>query len=188
MWGIHAARSAPRGRRQHFVEESSMRILMIGVIMLCPLSFVFAQDASSANTATTVCTFDDGQQVSVQYNNSAAKAEEPHNGKPWRPANAPMILFTQTALTINHVDVAPGAYSVWLIPDKKNWTFVVNKNVKPDASYDEAQDLVRESMEIGQLSDPAKQADLGFAHSSAKQCSLRVYYGRTGAWAEMGEK
>ena len=165
-----------------------MRILVIGMVLLWPLSFLFSQDAAPADSASTVCTFADGQQISVQYSNSAAKAEEPHNGKPWRPANAPVILFAQTALTINHVDLAPGAYSVWLIPDKKNWTFVVNKNVKPDSAYDEAQDLVREPMEIGQLSDPVKQADLGFAHSSAKQCNLRVYYGRIGAWAEITEK
>ena len=125
-----------------------MRTVAICVVVLCQwLSPVFAQDANS-NSATTVCTFEDGQQVSVQYNNSATPVEEPHNGKPWRPAGSPMILFTQTALTINKVEIAPGAYSLWLIPDKKNWTLVVNKNVKPDSAYDATEDLVREPMDL----------------------------------------
>jgi hypothetical protein len=149
----------------------------------------FAQDASSSsNSATTVCTFEDGQQISVQYNNSATPAEEPRNGKPWRAANSPMILFTQTALTISGVEIAPGAYTLWLFPDKKSWTLAVNKNVKADSPYDQGQDLVRETMEIGQLPQPSKQPDLGFAHIAPKQCNLRVYYGRIGAWGDMNEK
>ncbi len=167
-----------------------MRILAIVVVLLCQwVSPAFAQDANSnSNSATAVCTFEDGQQISVQYNNSATPAEELRNGKPWRPAGSPMILFTQTALNINKVEIAPGAYSLWLIPDKKSWTFVVNKNVKPDSAYDQADDLVREPMEIGELPTPAKQADLGFAHMASKLCNLRVYYGRVGAWAEINEK
>ena len=99
-----------------------------------------------------------------------------------------MILFTQTALTINKVEIAPGAYSLWLIPDKKNWTLVVNKNVKPDSAYDATEDLVREPMDLGQLPTPAKQADLGFAHLSSKQCNLRVHYGAGRAWGDIYEK
>jgi len=195
MWGTAAAVfcAAPALNIKHrfaLAGGSTMRILAIWVVLLCQwLSPLFAQDAnSSPNSATVVCTFDDGQQVSVQYNNSATPAEEPRNGKPWRPAGLPMILFTQTALTINKVEIAPGAYSLWLIPDKKNWTFVVNKNVKADSPYDPVQDLVREPMEIGQLPAPAKQADLGFGHMASKECNLRVYYGRVGAWAEIDEK
>ncbi len=166
-----------------------MRVLAIFILICSPFgTLASGQAATAANSATTVCTFDDGQQVSVEYNNSPAKAEEPRNGKPWRPANSQMILFTQTALSINKVEIAPGAYSVWLIPQKKDWTFVVNKNVKANSAYDPAQDLVQESMQIGQLSDPVKQADLGFAHAAAKQCNLRVYYGHIGAWAEIDEK
>ncbi len=167
-----------------------MRAIAISIVLLCQgLLPVFAQDTnSSANPATAVCTFEDGQQVSVQYSNSATPSEEPRNGKPWRPAGAPMILFTQTALIVNKVEIAPGAYSLWLIPDKKNWTLVVNKDVKPDSAYDPAQDLVREPMEIGQLPQASKQADIGFAHMAPKVCNLRVYYGRVGSWAEMNEK
>ena len=165
-----------------------MRILAICGVLLCQwLPLGFAQDANS-NSATTVCTFEDGQQISVQYNNSATPVEEPRNGKPWRPAGSPVILFTQTALIVNKVEIAAGAYSLWLIPDKKNWTLVVNKNVKADSPYNQDEDLVREPMEVGQLPQPAKQADIGFAHMAAKQCNLRVYYGRNGVWADIGEK
>ena len=160
------------------------------VLLLCQgLAPVFAQDATpSPDSATAVCTFADGQQVSVQYSTSASATEEPRNGKPWRPAGSQMILFSQTPLTINKVDLAAGAYSLWLIPDKKNWTLVVSKDVKPGSAYDPTQDLVREPMEVGQLPTPSKLVDIGFGHLAPKLCNLRVYYGRIGAWADINQK
>lgn len=167
-----------------------MRALTVCVIFLCQglLPLVAQNAGSDSHSSTTVCTFEDDQQISVEYNNTATPSDEPQRGKAWRPGGAPMILFAQTALTINNVDIAPGAYSLWLIPDKKSWTFVVNKDVKAGAAYDPAQDLVREPMEIGQLGAPSKQPDLGFAHMAPKLCNLRVYYGKTGAWAAINEK
>jgi hypothetical protein len=167
-----------------------MRVIATSFVWLCLwLPPAFAQDTSVAsNSPVIACTFEDGKQISIQYKNSATPNEEPRNGKPWRPAGLPMILFSETALTINKVDIAPGAYGLWLIPDKKNWTLVINKNVKADSPYDQAEDLVREPMEIGQLPQPAKQIDLGFAHMAAKQCNVRVYYGKIGSWAELDEK
>ena len=84
-----------------------------------------------------------------------------------------MILFSQTTLIINKVEIAPGAYSLWLVPDKKNWTLVVNKNVKADSAYDPAQDLVREPMEIGQLPQVSNRriSDLPTWRPSSATCA-----------------
>ncbi len=167
-----------------------MRKLAIFVVLCCACMFSGSAQAQDANpnSVTASCTFDDGSQVSVQYNNSGAKTEEPHNAKPWRPGGAPMLLFTQTALTVNKTEIAPGAYSLWIIPEKKGWTLAINKNVKPESQYDQGQDLVRVSMDLGQLSTPLKQPEVGFAHVAPKECNMRVYYGKTGAWAEFDEK
>ena len=84
-----------------------------------------------------------------------------------------MILFTQTALLVNKTEIAPGAYSLWVIPEKKGWTLAVNKDVKPDSQYDQGQDLVRVPMDLGQLSEPLKQPEVGFAHVGPKE-SMRT--------------
>jgi hypothetical protein len=170
-------------------EREQMRTFVLAVTVLCFwIPFALAQSAdSNANSSDTSCTFDDGQQVSVRYN-SSAKSEDMRNGKAWRPGNAAMTLFTQTALTINKVDVAPGAYSLWIIPDKKSWSLAVNKNVTEGAAYDEGQDLVRTPMDLGQLGSPVKDPEVGFAHVAPKECNLRVYFGKTGAFGEIYEK
>ena len=149
-----------------------------------------AQTAESdANTATAVCDFEDGQEVSVRYKNTVASAkDEPHNGKVWLPAGSPMTLFTNVAVTLNHSAIAPGAYSLYVIPNRKEWTLIVNRNVTAGAQYDEKQDVARSPMDLGEIDSPPKQLQVSFAHVAPKQCSIRLYYGKVGAFAEFLEK
>jgi hypothetical protein len=138
----------------------------------------FAQDAQ-----TTYCNFEDGNQISVQYNPTVK--EQPRNGRVWSPG---ITMFVQTPITFGGSQIELGAYSVHIIPEKKNWTLIVNKGVSAGAAYSSAQDVARASMDIGEIPEPTKSLQLSFAHMSAKECSLRVYYQKTGAFAEFMEK
>ena len=83
--------------------------------------------------------------------------------------------------------LALGAYSVHFIPDKKNWTLIVNKNVTSGAVYNSAEDVARAPMELGELPTPQKDLQLAFAHTG-NECSLRAYYQKTGAFAAFVKK
>jgi len=111
--------------------------------------------------------------------------EEPKNGRVWAPG---ITLFVQVPLTLGGSEITIGAYAVFLIPDRKNWTVIVNKNVTAGAAYNSSQDVARAPMEVGEIPDPVKQLQLSFAHMSPKQCSLRVYYAKIGAFADFLEK
>lgn len=132
---------------------------------------------------TTYCNFDDGNQVSIQY--STAPKEQPHNGRVWSPG---VTLYVQTPLTLGNSQIALGAYSIHFIPDRKNWTIIVNKGVQAGAAYNASQDVARGPMELGEIPEPTKDLQLSFAHMGPKLCSLRVYYQKTGAFAEFDEK
>ena len=99
-----------------------------------------------------------------------------------------MVLFTQTALTLGNSQIPEGAYSLYVIPEKENWTLVVNKNVAAGSKYDEKQDLVRAPMQSGEIDNPLKQPKVVFAHVAPKQCNMRLYYEKTGAWVEFKER
>jgi hypothetical protein len=114
--------------------------------------------------------------------------DQPRNGRVWLPGGSPMTLFTQVPLVLNHVELAVGAYSVYVIPNKKEWTLVVSKNVTSPKSYDEKQDLVRAPMDIGGVNSPPKQLQASFAHVAPKQCSIRLYYETIGAFVDFNEK
>lgn len=146
------------------------------------LTFVLAA-IGRAQDAQTYCNFEDGNQVSIQYN--PVVKEQPHNGKVWSPG---ITLFVQTPLTFGGAQIPLGAYSVHVITDRKNWTLIVNKGVTAGAAYNSADDVARSSMEIGEIPEPQKNLQLSFAHMGPKLCSLRVYYQKTGAFAEFMEK
>jgi hypothetical protein len=132
---------------------------------------------------TAYCDYADGNQVSIQYH--AKVKEEPRNGHVWSPG---ITLYVQVPLTLGGSQIPLGAYTVYLIPGGKSWTLIVNRNVTVGTPYDSSQDVARGSMEVGEIPDPTKELELSFAHMSAKQCSLRVYYQKTGAFTDFLEK
>lgn len=167
-----------------------MRRFFTYAILLCLGIFALpasAQQPSPDDSAVTTCTFADQHEISLRYNPAPSKEEMPENAA-WGPGGSPMYLFTQSPVTIGKVDLAPGAYSVYLMGAKKNWTLIVNKDVTIGGKYDPSKDVVRVPMESGQLSVAVKQLKPSFVHAEPKLCNLRLYYGNTGAWAEFTEK
>jgi hypothetical protein len=145
--------------------------------------FIIASAATAFGQAQTYCNFADGNQVTIQYNPTVK--EEPHNGRVWAPG---ITLYVQTPLTLGGTEIPLGAYSIYLMPERKDWTIIVNKNVTAGAPYSSSQDVAHASMEIGEIPEPTKQLQLSFAHMAPKQCSLRVYYQKTGAFVDFMEQ
>lgn len=148
----------------------------------------FAQQTSTPATSDVTCGFADGQLTRISYTpeTEELKRELPRD-KVWTPANKSMTLFTDAPITLGGTVIPPGAYSLYILPAKEKWTLIVNKDVKPGQEYDASQDLARAEMETGELPE-AQPFQLGFARMKPKQCSLRIYYYKTGAWAEFNEQ
>lgn len=168
-----------------------MRCSSICAVLFCTLISAtpgLAQEPSPTDTrANATCTFADGKQMSVRYNRSAeSRKERLPMGQVWTPGNSPMDLFTQSELTLGKSDIPVGAYRIYIIPDKKQWTLILSKNVSTGATYNQQDDLLRVQMDIGHLSTQAFK--VAFGHVAPKQCNMRIYYGKTGAWTEFKEK
>ena len=165
---------------------------IVVLAMACsPLLFtnvaVAASTANSPQSAQAACTFDDGKQLSIWYPRAPATEKKLPFGKIWTPAGSPMILFTNTALLLGNSQVPVGAYSMFAIPAKNDWTLIVNRDVTPGAKYDEHQDVARAPMEIGALEQP-QPTSISFSHSAPGQCNMRIYRGSVGTWIEFKEK
>ena len=152
-------------------------------IFLTP--FLAAQ--SSPATSTTTCNLDDGRQVYVRYIAVPTKQERIANGKPFTPGGVPMTLFTEAQLTLGTSMIPIGAYTLYPIPARGNWTLVVNKNVTAGAPYDEKQDIARAPMETAQVEQPSDALEVAFAHVGAR-CTLRVYIGKSASFADFTAK
>lgn len=47
---------------------------------------------------------------------------------------------------------------------------------------------MRTPMQIGQIDNPVKQPKVAFDHVAPKQCNMRLYFEKSGAWAEIRER
>ena len=165
-------------------------MLRLAMCVLLGVGMVHSSAAqqASANSSTATCSFQDGTQLTVRYDKDTINGKNgPHEGRVWAPGGTPMFLFTQSALLIGNSQIPIGAYSMYLIPQRDRWILVLNKNVTPERTYDEHQDLLRDPMEGGQLSAP-QPFQVIFAHVGPKQCNMRIYQGKTGVWTEFKEQ
>ena len=158
---------------------------VLASILLTPFA-LFAQ-ASKTPSATTTCNLDDGRQVYVRYEPVPNNKEKLSNGKPWSPGGVPMTLFTEAQLTLGSSLIPIGAYTLYPIPARGNWTLVVNKNVTPGAVYDGKDDIARTQMETAQVDQPSDALEVAFAHVGMR-CSLRIYIGKSASFTDFTAK
>lgn len=161
-------------------------MMFFAFLTVIPLSAPAQQKPDPAPTASAVCTLQDGNQVTVRYPELSSKKQDLRLGELFPPSTSPMFLFTSVELSLGSVTVPPGAFSMYVIPEKDKWTLIINKAVSTGAPYQQQQDLTRQSMQIGQLSEP-QALEVAFAQAP-KQCNMRIYSGKTGAWAEFKAK
>jgi len=137
-----------------------------------------AQDSSSLAAAT--CNFDADKQLMAEYQPVSVNPKKPlfgHEipaGKVWAPGGKPITLFTNTPVEIGGRQLAPGAYTMFVIPTAKQWMLIVSKSTDMSGKYDETMDLVRVPMESGELPSPEQTFKVSFEHVAQDQCSLRL--------------
>jgi len=161
--------------------------LLLGALT-CNHVLMAQQTEKDQPSDATICTFEDGKQISARYNAVVVgRSEGAATGKVWMPGGSAITLFTDTELTLDKTRIPTGAYTVYLIPGKKNWTLIVSRNVVVQGRYDEKQDLVRAAMETGMLSEAEERLRVSFGHIAPKQCEMNVDYGKTRTWIEFKE-
>lgn len=142
---------------------------------------------SGGGTTSTTCALEDGRELRLDYRAVPTNKEKIANGKPWTPGGVPMTLFTSAQLSLGSSLIPIGAYTVYPIPARGNWTIVVNKNVTAGAAYDEKQDIARAPMETAQVEQPSDTLEVAFAHVGAR-CTLRIYIGKSASFVDFNAK
>lgn len=79
-------------------------------------------------------------------------------GKVWRTgANAATTLVTEVDLMIGSLHVPAGTYTLYTIPNEKEWTLIVNRQTGQwGTRYDESQDLGRVPMKVRGVAEPVE--------------------------------
>jgi len=135
-----------------------------------------AQDDPSGASAT--CNFDEDKQLVIQYQHVQVNLKKPLSvqvpfGKAWAPGGKAMALFTNTPVQIGSRMLPIGAYTLFVVPNSKQWTLIVSKSTDTSGAYDQQQDLVRIPLESGELPSPEDNLSVSFAHVAPQQCNIR---------------
>lgn len=157
------------------------------VLITFLLTSCLAAQSKDPQTSTTTCNLDDGRQVYVRYVPVQSSKERIPNGKAWAPGGTPMTLFSEAPLSFGSSLIPIGAYTIYPIPARGNWTLAVNKNVTAGAAYDEKQDVARSQIETAQVESPSDTLEVAFAHVG-NRCTLRIYIGKTASFADFTAK
>jgi hypothetical protein len=166
-------------------KEPFTQWLVTGIILVGGLLFpkaLFSQDSADADQAASVCTFADGRELTVRYSRAAYDPKkEPAPGKVWAPGDSAMSVFTESALRVGNAELPIGAYNMFFVPGRDNWTLIINRNVAAGSAYDEKQDIVRIPMSTGKLPQAEKTLSIYLGHIAPKRCEMRVDFGKVRA-------
>lgn len=166
----------------------TLSFVFASIFAFSGISWAQASSQESSMSGFAYCTYTDGKQVSVRYNQPEIKKEDATQGKLWMPGGTRMDLFTETPLVIGGKDIPIGAFALYFIPGRSDWTLVVNKDVTAGAAYSEQQDLARQSMPTEKLGYTQDKLNIYFGHTEPKVCIMRVDYGKTRATVNIQEK
>lgn len=110
----------------------------------------------------------DGKTVKVCYGRPSLRGrtmlgEEIPFGNIWRTgANEPTMIHTTTAITVAGVELEPGTYSLYTIPDEKEWTIILNRSYSQwghESTYTpevEAQEVGRGKVPVTSTNGPVE--------------------------------
>ncbi len=145
----------------------------------------FAQQPPASPPATANVTLS-GKAISIDYNSPRLKGRVigsdivPY-GKVWRTgANRATTLVTAANLKIGTLDVPAGTYTLFALPNKDQWLFIVSKKTGEwGTPYPEDNDLGRTPMTGKTL--PAAQEDMSISFEKTKgsKTELHVKWGTT---------
>ena len=90
-------------------------------------------------------------------------------GRVWRTgADEATTLVTDQMLVFGTLTVPPGTYTLYTLPNEKEWTLIVSKKTGQwGASYPEGEDLGRVPMKVSATAGPVEQLTIKIADTAA---------------------
>src|SRR5512135_2495239 len=129
-------------------------MMLLALLIVVTIRATAQQNPDSTQTATALCTFEDGNEISIRYPNLPLQKRDLRSGEVWPPAASPIFVFTSVPVTLGSATIPRGAFSMYILPEKNKWTLIINKGVSPRAAYQQQQDVTRQPMDIAQLTEP----------------------------------
>lgn len=104
-------------------------------------------------------------------------------GKVWCPgANVATGLTTEASLQIGTLKLPKGTWSIWAIPEEKQWTLVVNKQSgQHHLDYEAAEDFGRTKMTVKTFAAPVETLKIAVSADGGNKGTLAIIWENTEA-------
>jgi Protein of unknown function (DUF2911) len=127
-----------------------------------------------------------GKAITINYNSPRLKgrtvgSEVAPYGEPWRTgANPATTLITASNLMIGTLEVPAGTYTLFTLPNKDQWLFIVSKKTGEwGIPYPEGNDLGRTPMTSKPMSSSQENMSISFENTKGSSTQLHVKWGTT---------
>lgn len=98
-------------------------------------------------------------------------------------ANWATKITTDAELDINGMKVPKGSYSIWTVPDEKQWMLIINKETGQfHLNYDETKDFGRVKMNLKTLPSPVETFKIALDGTGGNKGTLSLMWENTDAW------
>ncbi len=98
-------------------------------------------------------------------------------------ANWATKITTEADLDINGLKVPKGSYSIWTLPNEKEWLLIINKQTGQfHLDYDESQDFARVKMNLKTLPSPVETFKIELQSLGGGKGTLSLLWENTDAW------
>jgi len=127
-----------------------------------------------------------GKDITIHYNSPRMRGRKimgdlvPY-GKPWRTgANPATTLITPVNLKIGTLEVPAGTYTLFTLPNEKEWLLIVSKKTGEwGIPYPEGNDLGRTPMTGATLPEPQEDMSISFENTKGNTTELHVKWEKT---------
>jgi hypothetical protein len=136
-----------------------------------------------------------GKDITIKYSSPRMRGRKimgelvPY-GEVWRVgANDATTLITPVNLKIGTLDVPAGTYSLFTLPNKDKWLFIVSKKTGEwGIPYPEGSDLGRTPMTGKSLSAPQENMSISFENTKGATTDLHVKWETTDQYVQITAK
>ena len=133
----------------------------------------------------------DGDHITIEYYAPSAHGRKimgalvPYDEVWCTGANWATKITTENDLDINGMKVPKGSYTIWTLPNERQWMLIINKQTGQfHLDYDERQDFGRVKMNLKTLDKPVEtfKIELESAGAGSKKGMLSLLWENTDAW------
>jgi Protein of unknown function (DUF2911) len=129
-----------------------------------------------------------GKQISIEYYAPSMHGRKVMGGlvpfgEVWcTGANWATKITTEADLEMGNLKLPKGSYSIWTIPDEKEWTLVINKQTGQfHLDYDSSRDFGRTKMNVKMLAAPVETFKIDLRSDGGNKGTLALVWETTEA-------